>query len=45
MNLIKLANALFKLSRECPKEYEAILMEACSVLQKMEKKNEQHETI
>ena len=41
MKLSTLANRLFKLSRECPKEYEAILMEACAVLQKMEgEKNE-----
>ena len=36
MNLNKLANIIFELSRDCPKEYEKILLEAVSILQKME---------
>jgi hypothetical protein len=34
-DLMKLSNSLFDLSRECPKEYETILLEASIALMKI----------
>jgi hypothetical protein len=39
MNLNTLANKLFDLSRNCPKEYESPLLEAVAVIYKMEKED------
>jgi hypothetical protein len=39
MNLNTLANKLFDLSRNCPKDYEATLLEAVAVLYRMDEED------
>jgi hypothetical protein len=41
-DLMKLSNSLFELSRDCPKEYETVLIEASIALMKINTATEAH---